>query len=391
MTKIIQQLHVKIVSKSLVFALLLMGCSSLESSVFPEEFKGIRFGMTEQKLKKKRPEAGKESCPKGVKLKLCLKEKEGIAGFSSVTWGFIDGRLVYVEFDVENPDDKVKLLDEQISEIRGITGFQAPVVALQQAPAKLSSEVYWEKEGVAILAKSTVVDITSVAAALGSAVGLGPSLFFQYSVFDSSKVKLQKPKEPVPLADATEAMHAFYALSDGRAKLVEAFRSEPLDKQHCEFLEVLADVEIPFCEALLEPVETGRTTREGRAILTERLRKRGYYPFTAFMVARIRKGLYEVARLEHSYWYGYAPTGDRLLLKTVATEYSSKGRFTLWVKDLGKERIETKDGFYQTWDVVEEDDLGTAIKRVFDAPAGDQTSQAARDLLIELASGGMEG
>ena len=69
---------------------------------------------------------------------------------------------------------------------------------------------------------------------------------------------------------------------------------------------------------------------------------------------------------------------------TSLTEYSSKGRFTLWAVERDKRQITTTEGFAQSWKVFEETPFGSAVEMVFRAPAGDATTEAATETLKAL-------
>jgi hypothetical protein len=139
-----------------------------------------------------------------------------------------------------------------------------------------------------------------------------------------------------------------------------------------------------LCQALVQIASTGRSSRKDKKALREHLVSFGFRNIGGFIVARHDKGLYEAARLSDTMW-GWMPSGRHFLLKTSLTEYSTKGRFNLWVRLDGVREITTTGGFQQTWDVYEESALGSLILMVFAAPAGEPTSSAARELLLALA------
>lgn len=71
------------------------------------------------------------------------------------------------------------------------------------------------------------------------------------------------------------------------------------------------------------------------------------------VVASHGDGLYEVAPLQmvSAYRTGY---GKHALLHMTSKEFTSKGNFSLWVKQTGQKEIKTTDGFTDTWNVYED-------------------------------------
>lgn len=191
------------------------------------------------------------------------------------------------------------------------------------------------------------------------------------------------PGDRATLDEAVEALEAFSRRATRQARMRRKLASGTFGPSDCVDYRDFTVVPETFCRGLAEAVESGRTSREGREALTTHLRSRGYQSFTGFIIAQVADGVYEVSPARW-YWGTALPSESRKLLRTVATTYSSKGRFTLWVKTLGTERITTKDGFEQDWEVLEEDVLGTAVKNVFAAPAGESTSKAAAQVLSAM-------
>ena len=147
----------------------------------------------------------------------------------------------------------------------------------------------------------------------------------------------------------------------------------------------LAELDRAVCVELAQAVERGRTTPSGREDVQSYLRSHGLRRFSGFMIANVGDDLYEVSKLAYNDYFDISyPAGKHLLLQTVTTQFTSKGRFRLWARKVGEEEIRTKDGFTQTWDVYRESPLGELWQAVRKAPAGTPTSQAARALLVFL-------
>jgi hypothetical protein len=139
----------------------------------------------------------------------------------------------------------------------------------------------------------------------------------------------------------------------------------------------LMGVSVELCLALAEAIEKGRTSRSGRKDLRKYLKDRGYFRLRGYIVARHGTGVYEIYRYGRRY---------HALLKTNATQYTTRGRFNLWAAKVGSREIKTKNGFTQTWDVFEEDAFGSTVQAIFSARAGNPTRDAARKVLKALAS-----
>jgi hypothetical protein len=129
------------------------------------------------------------------------------------------------------------------------------------------------------------------------------------------------------------------------------------------------------CQSLVNVKKTGSTQGE-RDTLTGGLKEEGYSQIYGYIVARISEGVYEAAWLQYNY-FGTFPSSSHFILNTTITNYSSKGRFGLWAKKLGTHTITTTDGFEEDWDIYQENEFGTAVQEVYDAPAGEGTSDAA--------------
>jgi hypothetical protein len=118
-----------------------------------------------------------------------------------------------------------------------------------------------------------------------------------------------------------------------------------------------------------------------RKYLQEFLKDRGYVRLRGYIVAQHEEGVYEIFRY-----------GQRLhaLLRTNQTSFSTKGNFSLWVRKVDTISVDTKDGFKQDWDVFREDDFGSLVDKVLNAPRGAQVKDAARNALRALALSSME-
>lgn len=81
-----------------------------------------------------------------------------------------------------------------------------------------------------------------------------------------------------------------------------------------------------------------------------------FYTIRAYMVARMAPGRYEISNI-----YG----GRHSILKTVRTDFSSRGMFSMDVKIAKAEKIVTVDGFEQNWTVYEE--ISDEEKKAFES------------------------
>lgn len=137
------------------------------------------------------------------------------------------------------------------------------------------------------------------------------------------------------------------------------------------------------CEILAAIAHDGRSTDAARAKLRSFLSERGYDRIAGYIVARIDDGSYEAAYVRGTPW-GAVPLAQHFLLTTSLTTYSTKGTFALWAKKARKQEVKTTSGFVENWNVYEEDAFGSVVEHVFDAPAGEQTAEAARVALHAL-------
>jgi hypothetical protein len=144
-------------------------------------------------------------------------------------------------------------------------------------------------------------------------------------------------------------------------------------------------VDQAVCETLMEAIRNGRTSSAGRSSIQEYLRSRGVSRLNGFIVARIEAGLYEAMRRSYDpYWDISYPRGQHFLLRTEFTDYTSRGRFSMWVEEDGQQTITTTSGFVEVWTIYRESALGGAWQFVRDARAGDETSMTASQLLLAL-------
>ncbi|MDP6945738.1 MAG: hypothetical protein QF464_16425, partial [Myxococcota bacterium] len=94
--------------------------------------------------------------------------------------------------------------------------------------------------------------------------------------------------------------------------------------------------------------------------------------------ALVDKNTYEVsAQRKH------APD-RRALLVTRSFGYTTTGVYRLWTRKIGSQMITTVRGDYQRWPIYEENNVGRIYKKMRAAPAGHDTSSAARTLVAEL-------
>ena len=140
------------------------------------------------------------------------------------------------------------------------------------------------------------------------------------------------------------------------------------------------------CDALVEAIDEGRTSSDGRDDVRSYLRGRGVRHLRGYIIAQIDDGLYEaVRRSRDSYWDISYPSGQHFLLLTGRTTYSTRGRFDMWVYESGTHRVPLNSGFTETWKIFREENKGQLWQEVRDARAGDATRRAARNLLLYLA------
>lgn len=143
------------------------------------------------------------------------------------------------------------------------------------------------------------------------------------------------------------------------------------------------------CEALFGVIEPGPNKAAGRSTSAQRrtvkryLEDRGYKKIWGYIVARDSPGVYEAAWLRNTSW-GPVPTDNHFVLETSMTEYSTKGTFSMWARKTGTRRVSLVSGFADQWDIYEEDPFGSVIQAIWDAPAGYETSEAAREALLGL-------
>ncbi|GAH39058.1 unnamed protein product, partial [marine sediment metagenome] len=87
-----------------------------------------------------------------------------------------------------------------------------------------------------------------------------------------------------------------------------------------------------------------------------------YRKFYGYIVARFDANLYEIAPMRWDYYWGSYPSMKHAILRTMTVEYTTKGTFSLWVKDVGTMPITTVDGFQETWTVYEEASEASYLK-----------------------------
>lgn len=140
---------------------------------------------------------------------------------------------------------------------------------------------------------------------------------------------------------------------------------------------------VQMCEYLAETVREGRTSSRARRYMQRYLRDDlGVRQISAYMIADLGDDTYEAVMLGYSsYFSTHYPKGKHFILNATVTRYGSKGRFKSWVTKTGTREIQTKDGFYETWNVYKESKVGGLWGLVRSARAGHATSSAARDML----------
>jgi hypothetical protein len=81
----------------------------------------------------------------------------------------------------------------------------------------------------------------------------------------------------------------------------------------------------------------------------------GAYWLSGYIVSQQGSTVYEVQPLGWDSWYGtHYPKGRHVVLRTRGTEFTSTGRFGMWVKSAGTTTVTTTAGFVEQWSVVEE-------------------------------------
>jgi len=116
--------------------------------------------------------------------------------------------------------------------------------------------------------------------------------------------------------------------------------------------------------------------KEAEARLVElKSSRKELLPLRGFIVASHGDGLYEVAPLQmvNAYDAGY---GRHALVRVTSKEYTSRGKFFLWVRSSGDQEITTTGGFKETWKVY--DDADDEAKSL-DNEIAELTSSLAQD------------
>ena len=375
-----------------------MGCfcaGGPERQLLPEPLKAVSLGSSVESLQSTRPAVSADACdddhlgPQYV----CMVESEPSDALSSVYYRFKDDQLERISLGYDGLDCSETLVDERLAAFVEADSLLGPREAsLETYEAARHLYVRWASEEVNARLKVTVFDGVLLNTMLenDSEVG-GATCMTMFELTGPTVGHLDLPGERMDLEAAKAELWAFAGRVEARAALIVKLALQPLDETVCAEMNEWVDIPTPFCHGLVEAVQSGRTSSAGRGHLTSYLEERGYREFNGFMVAKVDDGFYEVVKVYYHRYYGWQPTSDdHLVLKTTATTYTSRGRFKLWVKTVGTEQIETSNGFVQTWEVIEEDELGTAVKNVFEAPAGTATSDAAREVLIALLRGSVE-
>ena len=151
----------------------------------------------------------------------------------------------------------------------------------------------------------------------------------------------------------------------------------------CNELSSAGKIDRDVCLELNHAIEQGRTRRgKGRRIVRQYLKNRGLRRIHGYIVANIGDGHYEAARMAYNGYFDIQyPSRRHFILVTRQTDYSSTGRFRIWTEEVGTEVVELKNGFTEEWKIYEESTLGQLWQEVRDAPAGSETSSAAKELL----------
>lgn len=371
----------------ILFVGLATACSKPpEAELLPEPLREVRFGSNSEQLRHVRQAVETTDCPDPYDAAgfACLRETKTVPGFDKTTYRFRDDKLEAVALAREAEPWGAEAFEKNLALVAARETLGTPDVAVEVFPAAVHFRARWSKERVEVRLQTMLVEGTILAGALGSDDALGP-VHLTTLTLTAPDVPTEGLKgEASRLEDAEQKLDAFARWAQQRVDLLAAVRAGRMDDTTCPAIQRYVDVPLDVCGALVEASRDGRTTQAGRAALTDHIRGRGYQPFVGFMIAKHDDNLYEVTGMRPS-WWGYVPAGGKhKLLRTTATSYESRGRFSLWVKKVESREITTVNGFKEEWDVLEEDHLGTLVKHVFEAPAGYETSDAARQLLAGL-------
>jgi hypothetical protein len=253
------------------------------------------------------------------------------------------------------PDDSEQPLAEIIS------GIQLSCnLGVQEACLHLQARVVWRQESLARFEEAA--RLAAVAA-------------------ENERIRLA---EELAEAERVRAIQERQSrIDEQRRRLLREVESG--SRFDCRELTQVYSVDMPVCMALWDAIVDGRTSSDGREMIQGYLRGLGVSRLNGFIVARVDTGLYEAMRRTYDpYWDISYPRGQHFLLRTLLTEYTTRGNFRMWVTEVGTREITTTNGFVQTWNIYEESVLGQAWQEVRDASAGYQTQSAARTLLLAL-------
>ena len=223
--------------------------------------------------------------------------------------------------------------------------------------------------------------------------------FDSYERFDPPCVPRPGPKSNVFYFHCTEAGRA-----QAERERQQAERERQQAEREAEFITLLEEIDRGgiscnryrdlyildrrVCAEFEYAVENGRTRRgEGREIVRSYLRGLGLRRIHAYIVGRIDAGLYECAQRGRDDYFGIAyPTDRHFLLRTLSTDFTTTGRFRMWVRESGTTSVPLRSGFTEEWNIYSESILGELWQEVRDADAGYETSQATLALLRFLVA-----
>jgi hypothetical protein len=89
-----------------------------------------------------------------------------------------------------------------------------------------------------------------------------------------------------------------------------------------------------------------------------RQERQGYVQISGIIVASLGSNMYEASNVTYSKVISideyYSTTEFRALIETTGTAFQSQGRFTLWAKSIETRKVQTKNGFEESWSVWKE-------------------------------------
>lgn len=362
-----------------------------EVSVLPEELKNVRLDMTFDKLNSIRfpTKLEQTECSSNFTFSHCANESVKGMVFNSVTYCFaeIDDHDELKAYLIDYMLDDYKLGDFQ-NLLKGHSIQLGDNYHVQYVETMLSrgTHIYWKKGNTVIHLSMSIMDTRGFSKILGGSPITDPIPLVALEIGHIEYIDTAVGQQAIESASIFEVENLYSDILATNRLANHLLNSEWLSNSDCNsILNFNKNIPISFCEPLVHAANNGRTTSTGRLAIRNYLKRNGYRKFNGYIVAQIETGIYEIAQTYYNSWWGWLPSNKtHMLLRTYRTSYSTKGTFSLWVQSAGSMDIETKDGFNQDWDIIEETPFGTMIQDVFDAPAGKPTKEAARLALASL-------